>query len=73
MAAKFHTNPNMKPFKDYYPVESCMEGFRQSFACKKCGHLEDRVELVFCHSSPIGDSMAIKCEKCGEERMILFP
>lgn len=71
MAEKFHS-PNMKKFKDYYPVEGCMDGYKQQFACKKCGHLEDRVELTFYHQSPIGDSMGIKCEKCGTERTILF-
>jgi len=70
MADKFY-NDSMKKFKDYYPVEGCMN--KQQFTYEKCGHLEDRVELTFYHQSPIGDSMGIKCEKCGHERTVLFP
>jgi len=63
MAKRFFAE-GMTEFKDYYPVEDC--GDKEGFRCE-CGHLEERVELIYYDEGWVFDSMKIKCEKCGKE------
>jgi len=61
MAIRFYKKDMIK-FEDYYPVESC--GDMERFRCK-CGHLEQRIELVMYNQGWLYDNWKIKCERCG--------